>query len=246
LNISAVLHRHAGVPIIVGTTGAIPISAAERFVEGFYKEIGENPNIDLEQAIPIGRKSILNEGLNPPNIQPKEKEWDASFGLPRLFLNSTDSMLIPLEQLFGPDHRSVYFEETIERETGFRPANYDPTKNDWKIVTDWLITPERRWFLVTGPSGSGKSTQLTWLIDYFNNVPNRPKIVYHFCQTEAPKTTQPLDFVYSTLVPQLIDLYGTSYTNLLRERIRRGRNPRLVGDPQEALADFVMRMMSQL
>jgi hypothetical protein len=247
LNISAVLHRHTGVPIVIGTTGSIPISAAERFVEGFYKAVGENPNINLEQAVSVGRDSILNEGLNPRNVPPDKMKWDASFGLPRLFLNGADSVLIPLKTLFGPDYKSLYFDEMIERENYFKPLKYDPRDGDWKKVIDWLAKPGRRWFLVTGLAGkSGKSTQLTWLIDYLKNDSASPKIVYHFCQTETTKTVQPLDFVYNSLVPQLIDLYGEPYTNLLRDRIHNGRNPRLIGKEKDALAEFVSEPLTIL
>lgn len=253
-SITAKLHK-TGVPIIIGMTENIDIPPAGRFIDGFYKALAAWPSDGLERAISYGRRSIFAEGI-------VDQTWTDSFGLPRLFLNTYDSALIPEKQLFGNDKLLQYFRVDIKKTA--RKLNIDNDLNaefDNKL-REWLkpknYTPDRRWYLVSGKGGVGKSTQVKLFLRKWRQNQSKTPLFWHFCQPEMPCTGDPMVFIRDSLVHQLDSYYKDTYTQALPPEIlkilgkdykgwcRSGRYPLLTHNAEDAFRYFVLEPLRKL
>jgi hypothetical protein len=243
-SIATALHK-AGVPMVIGMTRTLHFRPAGNFVDGFYKALVAWPNAGLERAIVNGRESIFQEGAS-------RNKWHIGFGLPRLFLNSPDSFLIPEKRLFSSGQMITAIDNhrrTLTETADKRRLDTETTRQNRRDLMDWIKqnrnAPKRRWYLAVGESGSGKSTQIALLLRELENEASRPKLTYHFCldrplETDDPnivfETSDPLVFVRDSLVPQLARCFGEKkYYGWCPP----GQLPLLTDNADDALINFV-------
>ncbi|GEM_PF-3200655 len=229
------------IPIVIGMTGTLSTMSIQNFITGFYHKIAIYPSSSLEQAVIWGRRSMLGEDNNSIIAEELERVWQATFGLPRLFLNGQDSVLIPELLLYDVSREMVegfnkYFEDLVAL------CKKDNKKNQ-EILTkleNWLKDSTRHWFFLTGQSGSGKSTLIAQLVKN-----HQAELIYHFCldkpfETADPnsplETNDPLAFVRDSLVPQLAEYFGAEkYYSWCPS----GKFPLLTDNADDALINFV-------
>jgi hypothetical protein len=252
--------NRAGVPIVVGMNRSIRLPSEGRFVDGFYKTIAAWPSHGLEKAVVEGRKSIFRvmATLND------EDYWASDFGIPRLFLSSPNSTLIPERLLFGSDEMvksfDHYIRNSLDEVKKHESITASNTEDYQKKLNEWIHKNLTRWFFFSGQSGSGKSAEIARFVnDYMQGLPllranakddqndeinqrikklertQNPKLIYHFCRNDQPETGNPLTFVQSSLVPQLIQRFGNRYY----EWCPANKFPLLTGNAKDALIDFV-------
>jgi hypothetical protein len=244
--LAAWLHRQANIPVVIGMTGSIlPDPAGKNFVRGFYYGLNR-PSEGLESAVFWGRLSMYNQGVPRIGETLLESNWDPGFGLPRLFLNGPDSILIPEDLLFGSLETMVSSFDNIIKDPE-RLADCKPeTNQNLQKLFDWITQKKNAWYLVTGPKGTGKSTLRACLLHKLTQelvaVSQSPKIIYHFCQIEDAKTSDPLDFIRYSLAPQLVKHYGEDYI----KAVPQGRFPLRVGNEKEAMRAFVIEPLRSL
>jgi hypothetical protein len=229
-SIATALHK-AGVPMVIGMTRTIHFGPAGNFVDGFYKALAAWPSAGLEKAIVNGRQSIFQEGVS-------RQQWHVGFGLPRLFLNSSDGVLIKEDHLFGSEEMVKHFRDYVDRVITKIKNSRTSTSNteDYqKKLKEWLQEGLARWFFVSGKPGSGKSTQIVRFIH------ENSQLIYHFCFTDQPETGDPLTFIQYSLVPQLRQYFGEQYFDWCP----RHKFPLLTGNAKDALIDFVYIPLSE-
>jgi hypothetical protein len=234
VNIAAQLHQK-GVPLVIGMSGTIQPEAGGRFVEGFYNTLAAWPSDGLEKAVVNGRLSMFQE-------KGTDKRH-ASFALPRLLLNSSDSILIPERLLFGTDEKLLFFENIIQAAQAAKKCNdHHPKTTIWQdLLKEWITHKQTKSFLMTGSAGSGKTFQIAWLLDELRQD-QELQIIFHFCDNSAEWTIEPLSFIRYSIVPQLQTLFGDRYES----RITPGRFPLRVSNEDDAFWDFVVEPLNKL
>jgi hypothetical protein len=238
--LAAWLHRHTSVPAVIGMTGAIlPDPSAKNFVKGFYRGL-KRPSQGLERAIFLGRLCMYNQGIPLVGETLLESKWDPSFGLPRLFLNSPDSILIPEELLFGSDKMRKAFDEHISNLLS--SIELPALNNDLNKISNWVDQPDKPWYFVVGREESEKSRLIAQLIDRVKRN-KKHKIIYHFCRRGGSSLpgdpADPLAFIRHSLAPQL----RANFVNYLPPE---GRFPLLVGNKFQAIKDFVLGPLERI
>jgi hypothetical protein len=231
--------NQGGVPVVIGMARTIPFEVAGRFVGGFYHALAAWPSEGLEKAVVHGRLGILKLVDNTSNANQDifglEKNWHAGFGIPRLFLSSPDSVLIPENLLFGSDAMRKDFDGHISKLLS--GIEIQPLNDDLDKISNWVEQPEKPWYFVAGREGSEKSRLIAQLIDRVKRD-KKHEIIYHFCRQNEPSLpgedpADPLAFIRHSLAPQLKE----SFENY---RTWKGRFPLLVGNKSQAVRDFVL------
>jgi hypothetical protein len=199
----------------------------------------------LEKAIVHGRLGILNleTDISKPDqdIFSLEGNWNAGFGIPRLFLSSPDSVLIPEDLLFGSAEMREDFEKHI---SSLLSGSEIQQNNDLNKIIDWVEQPEKPWYFVSGREGTGKSTLMAQLINQVKEG-QKHKIIYHFCRRNGPSLlgdpADPLAFIRHSLAPQLKEKFAN-----YRDFTPEGRFPVLVGNKSQAIKDFVLDPLKEI
>ncbi|HXV99730.1 MAG TPA: hypothetical protein VEC93_15005, partial [Anaerolineae bacterium] len=216
----------------------IPFELAGRFVGGFYYALAAWPSEGLEKAIVHGRLGIskLEKESSKANedIFSVAGNWNAGFGIPRLFLSSPDSVLIPENLLFGSAAMRKDFDEHISNLLS--GIEIPELNNDLDKISNWVEQPEKPWYFIAGREGAKKSRLMAQLIDQVKRD-KKHKIIYHFCHRNGSSLpgdpADPLAFIRHSLAPQLKE----SFANYLTPE---GRFPLLVGNKSQAIRDFVL------
>lgn len=244
-SIAAAFHE-AHVPVVVGIVGSTDITVARHFVDGLYEAIGDWPYDSLERAVTRGRSRLFQ--------QERSGRWHATFSLPRLYLCSEDSVLIPPALLYPAqeivdcfiDYRNNILDE----------AGASAEDENWvDTIMRWVDSDQGTWYYVNGPSGSGKSTQIARLTKKLEQD-NKHKHLYHFCSEECPDSGDRLGFVRS-LIAQLMRQFGSERycrwcypDEALSRRVDRPAPhitfPLLVNNADDALQDFVIEPLRKV
>ncbi len=252
------LHYQAKVPIVIGMSGAIlPDPSAINFVKGFYYGLNR-PQEGIEKAVFLARLTMYNQGPIREGETLLDSQWDPSFGLPRLYLNASDSTLIPDHLLFGSLETMVKDFKTQINEGGqlaseITSAAESSNLNEYlPTVINWINEEKNAWYLITAPESRNKTRLIERLLYHLTvkkeKAPEEAKIlenfnlIYHFCQKENSLTSDPLDFIRYSLAPQLIDHYGEDY----KKAIRPGKFPLLERNEKYAIQEFVVRPLQEL
>jgi len=236
-SIAHTLHQ-IGVPMVVGMTGPIDVLPATNFVDGFYEAIADG---SVEQAVANGRLVMFQDKSGG--------QRHGGFGLPRLYLYSKDSTLIPRD-ILCPDE-GIWTEcfdshrDNILTEAGLLggPGRY---ASDIDKIQQWINKDKGKWYYVSGPSGSGKSTLIARLIEDLKQGDKR-KYLYHFCSDDCPGSSHRLNFVRS-LVSQLMKCFGKDCCAWCHPDTedRRVTFPLLVNNADDALRDFVIEPLCRV
>lgn len=265
-SVVAALHR-TPVQMVIGTTNNIPVEAARHFSNGFYKTMAVRPSDELEKAVSAGRRSVFtpdgdkwytNFGrfrlfLNSPK----------SILIPEKQLYGSDEMIKSFDNYIRDalDDIKNYESVSISKE------DYQKTLEDYqKRLNEWVLEGATRWYFVSSRPGSGKSVQIAWFVNqYMQGLPvlranandgqndeidplienlrknPNPKLIYHFCRNDQPKTGDPLTFVQYSLIPQLIQYFGERYYKWCSS----DKFPLLTDNAKDALIDFVYTPLSK-
>lgn len=235
-SIAAALHR-AGVPVVIGTTRWIDIAPARDFVDGFYKAFFRPPDNSLEQALVSGRRGMRQE---------QGGNWYVGFGLPRLYLCSADSILIPQKSLYPGKAplqcADAHFRKVLREATQLKkkePIDETSLLQNIGQIKDWVKRKQGTLYYVSGLSGSGKSTQIARLKQELEQD-NLAPFFYHFCTPDCPGTGNRLDFVRSLIFQLRVYFKPKEYDRLCRHNTHI-RFPLLVDNADDALTTFIIR-----
>jgi hypothetical protein len=227
LGVAATLHK-IGVPVVIGITRRINVDTARLFMKALYAELAEGV-YNLEQALAFVRLQLRQSNWSDENKL--SLEW----GLPRLYLSSRSSIIVPDRHLFSPLHDLLQgFADMIsKRLEKLQSQRITPSDKVQDQIQEWINGREEILY-ISGPSGSGKSTEIARLL-----AQNR-EFVRHIC-AEMGKgkdiTNDPLAFSQDSLFPQLEAFYGE---RRFHECLGRGVYPVTARDPRQAFLDLVV------
>ncbi|MCB0164827.1 MAG: CHAT domain-containing protein [Anaerolineae bacterium] len=229
-----------GVPVVIGMTHVIQFDPAEDFVAGFYNALSRNLTLGLEFAIVAGRRCMYEKVRG---------NWYAGFGLPRLFLNGSDSSVIRKDNLYPDDQIIKSFTAFRNNLIGDDPYNIlhqiDISQDNLNALKNWITNriPQRLWYLMIGEADDFRAKHIAKILKELEGQGH--KLVYHFCLDKPLETDNPnmfidtkdrLAFVRDSLFPQLVPYFGEEK---YFEWCPLDQFPLLTHNAQDALMNFI-------
>ena len=234
-SVAAALHR-ANVPLVISFTASIKPEDARIFVNYFYRAFGAQPHRGLEQAMAQARLGMLQQSDDA-------LLWFGGFGLPRLFMNVPNSVIIPESLLFASSEMVEVFDSYINNIPD--PFNAVRINKDLDKIVSWVESPDAPDFYIIGRDGAGKSTLIAQAIRRIRNEQQNQVVIVHFGGQDSTllpgHSADPLAFIRYSIAPQL----DKSFANY-RQLVPNGSFPLLVGNKLQALRDFVLKPLNEI
>jgi hypothetical protein len=204
----AVAFHEAGVPMVVGMTQGIKTTVASSFLKAFYTKLAESM-CSVEEAVAFARTNLYEED--------SQDKFKLHWGLPRLFMRSTDSDLINRENLYRSfrDFKSEL--KTTIKNLASKPAKANVPTRWQEALEAWIECDKEMGVLyLYGWGGSGKSTEVARLLNKDH------QLLGHFCRNDDHQTSNPLMFIRDSLYPQLeeyFDRHNIEYRKYLSDNV---------------------------